>query len=39
MGICASSDESGDKINTLVDTPDQVAPKEAVSNKQQSSVP
>ena len=38
MGICASSDELGDKKNTLIDTPDQVAPKEAVSNKEQSSV-
>ena len=38
MGICASSDESGDKKNTFVDTPDQVAPKDAVSNKEQSSV-
>ena len=39
MGICASSDESGDKNNTLVDIPAQVAPEVAVRNKEQALVP
>ena len=39
MGCCASSDESGDKNYTLVDTPAQVAPEAEARNKQQASVP